>query len=88
MGLTAAGRWRSTKSPIQQNKSMLRHDKKIRAPLRFYFTMLTHLHIDTKQNISPLFRQKKRKARKREDNTGIWWILENKFYTPKFRVLQ
>jgi hypothetical protein len=78
----------STKSPIQQNKSMLRHDTKLEHLLRFYFTMLTHLHIDTKQTIPPLFRKKKRIARKRESNTRIWWILEKKFYTPKFRVLQ
>jgi hypothetical protein len=59
----------SAKSPTQRNKSMLRHDaKKIRTPLRFYFTMLTHLHMDTKQNTSLLFRQK-RKARKGECNT-------------------
>jgi hypothetical protein len=56
----------STKSPTQQNKSMLRHDaKKIRAPLRFYFTMLTPLHMDTKQNTSSLFRQKKESKEKR-----------------------
>jgi hypothetical protein len=61
----------STKSPIQQNKSMLRHDTKLEHLLRFYFTKLTHLHIDTKQNIPPLFRQKKRIARKREGNTRI-----------------
>jgi hypothetical protein len=24
----------------------------------------------------------------KEGNTWIWWILEKKFYTPKFRVLQ
>jgi hypothetical protein len=43
--------------------------QRIRAPLRFYFTMLTHLHMDTEQNTSPLLSQKKRKARKREGNT-------------------
>jgi hypothetical protein len=75
----------STKSPIQQNKSMLRHDTKLEHLLRFHFTMLTHLHIDTKQNIPPLFRQKKRIARKREGNTRIWWILEKKFYTPQIQ---
>jgi hypothetical protein len=50
--------------------------------------MLTQLHIDIEQNTSLLFSQKKRRARKREGNTLIWWILEKKFYTPKFRVLQ
>jgi hypothetical protein len=40
------------------------------------------------QNNSPLFRRKRRKVRKRKGNTRIWWILEKKFYTPKFRVLQ
>jgi hypothetical protein len=35
-----------------------------------------------KQNNFSLFRKKKRKARKIEGNTWIWWILENKFYTP------
>jgi hypothetical protein len=37
---------------------------------------------------SPLFGKKRRKAKWWEDNTWIWWIIEKKFYTPKFRVLK
>jgi hypothetical protein len=32
--------------------------------------------------------ERSRKEREKEDNAWIWWILENKFYTPEFRVLQ
>jgi hypothetical protein len=38
--------------------------------------------------MSIIWKQKKRrKASEEEGNTWIWWILEKKLYSPKFRVL-
>jgi hypothetical protein len=52
--------------------------------LEFHFTRLTLIY-----NKIPLhYSEKRRKSSKGEGNTWIWWILEKKFYTPKFRVLE